>query len=533
MEEFDAVVIGGGHQGLVAATVLADAGLTVLVVEANSGVGGAVRSGEVTLPGFVHDLYATNMNLFLGSPFFREYADELAADGLRFARSARPYASAFPNGKSLRVTCDQDATLDMWREHSPADAVGWERSRRVFESAAEVYLPLYVNPQPSPATLAGGRALWRSRKRVGLSELAAGFLSSTRALADRYFTTPEAKALTAAWGMHLDYAPDISGGAIFPLLEMYADMLNGMSLVEGGAGKLPQALAGLVERRGGTVRTGVPVARIDVDRTGASGVTLSDGTRFGARRGVVSTAVLPRLVEELLADVSVPRDMVSAAERYRFGPGTFMLHLALRGPIPWLDTRLSGFAYVHVGSYIDDMARTYQQAMAHQLPDSPLLIVGQTSAVDPTRAATEGNHTVWIQVRTVPARIDGDAAGGITGSDWEDVREAFADRVLATLEAYAPGIKGLVLARAAFSPVDLQRENANLVGGDSVSGSHHLDQFFLMRPSLQLNRYRTSIPRLFLAGAGTWPGAGVNGISGRLAAEALLRTGRHRRFLPN
>jgi phytoene dehydrogenase-like protein len=505
-------------------------GLSVVVVEAGPTVGGAVRSGEVTLPGHVHDLYATNMNLFLGSPFFARYGSELAAQGLRFARSTHPYASAFPDGANLRVTCDEDTTFAMWQDHSPADAAGWGRLRELFEAFAAAYLPVYTSIQPSWVALKSVREMWRHRKSTSPGDLTAILLSSTRALGDRYFVTPEAKSLAAAWGMHLDYGPDVAGGAVFPLLEMFADMLGGMSLVEGGAGRLPEAMAALVRARGGTVLTAARVARVDVDGSGARGVTLADGQRIGARHGVVSTVVLPRLVQDLLADAAVPEGMSAAARNYRFGPGTFMLHLALDGPIPWQDPRLSDFAYVHVGSYVDDMARTYQQALAHQLPEAPLLVVGQTSVVDPTRVPSSGQHVVWIQVRMVPAHIKGDAGGRISGKHWPDVRDAYADRVTDILEAHAPGLTGRVCARAISSPDDLQQANSNLAGGDSISGSHHLDQFLMLRPSLKLSRYRTPVPHLFLAGAGTWPGAGVNGISGQLAAETLLRTMRRRRL---
>jgi phytoene dehydrogenase-like protein len=527
VDEFDVLVIGAGHQGLVAATVLAEAGLSTAVVESDAEIGGAVRSAEVTSPGFVHDLYATNMNLFLGSPFFARYGEEMASDGLRFARSAHPYASAFPDGSSLRVSSDEQATLSMWREHSAQDAAGWERLRVVFECLADVYLPLYSNRQPSwRAVTAVVRAAHRHRRDVAFGELAAVLLSTTRSLGERYFATPEAKSLAAAWGMHLDYAPDVAGGAVFPLLEMYVDMLNGMSLVEGGAGRLPHAISTMLRRRGGTVVTGVPVTRVDVDTTGARGVTLADGRRLRARRGIISTVVLPHLVHDLLAGATVPAMMRSAADAYRFGPGTFMLHLALDGPLPWRDERLSRFAYVHIGSYIDDMARTYQQALAHHLPDTPLVIVGQTSVVDPTRVTDPGKYVVWIQVRAVPGRVEADALGRIGGTSWSDIREAFADRIMDILEAHAPGLKNVVNARVAVSPEDLQQADSNLVGGDSGAGSHHLDQFLMLRPSFALSRYRTSVPRLYLAGAGTWPGAGVNAVSGQRAAEALLHGSR-------
>jgi phytoene dehydrogenase-like protein len=519
----DVAIIGAGHQGLVAAAVLADAGLGVLVLEKADHVGGAVASGEVTLPGYVHDLYATNMNLFRGSPFNARYGDELAELGLRFATSSYPYASAFPGGTSLRVMSEESATARMWAEHSAADAEGWQRLGALFDDFASVYLRLYTHPMPSRYAFGAGRSLWLARSRTSVAELAQLLLSSTRALGERYFSTPEARSLAAAWGMHLDYAPDVTGGAVFPLLEMFLDMRNGMSVVQGGASALPEALAKLVSRRGGRIRLNAGVEQVLLGAEGVRGLRLTGGEEVGVRRGVLSTAVLPVLVRQLLDEGLVPHALRGAASRYRFGPGTFMLHLALDGRVPWQDERLGEFAYVHVGPWVDDMARTYQQALAGQLPGEPLLVVGQTSVVDPTRTPTAGQHVLWVQVRMVPAQIIGDASGELAGTGWDTAREPFTDRVLDKLEKYAPGLRARVLSSAAMTPIDLHRENPPVVGGDSVSGSHHLDQFIGMRPSLDTSRYATEIPGLYLAGAGTWPGAGVNAISGQLAAQRLLK----------
>ncbi|WP_052665529.1 phytoene desaturase family protein [Nitriliruptor alkaliphilus] len=377
------------------------------------------------------------------------------------------------------------------------------------------------------------RKLLFGRKNTTLSELAQVVVSSTRALGERYFATPEARSLAAARGLHLDFAPDVAAGAIFPLLELYFDAQAGMNIVQGGASRLPEALAALLAVRGGTVYTGQRVDTLEVRGGRARAVRLSDGERIEARHGIVSTVTLPALVQQLLRDQSVPAPMRAAAERYRFGPGTFMLHLALSDAIPWQDGRLGTSAYVHIGPYVDDMARTYQQALAGVLPDEPLLIVGQTSVVDPTRATAPGRaeHAVWIQVRTVPGTIAGDAqpggdGGDLSGRDWSTAAQPFAERILAKLERYAPGLGGHVVGYAAESPVDLERGNANLVGGDGIAGSHHLDQFLGLRPALSLARYKTLISGLYLAGAGTWPGGGLNAVSGQLAAERLLRTSR-------
>ena len=537
MSSSDVVIVGGGHQGLVAAVVLAEAGLAVTVVEAAADVGGAVRSGEVTLPGLVHDLYATNMNLFLGSPFFTAHGAELTAAGLVFARSDEPYASAFPGGRSLRISSDAAATAAMWQAHDARDAAGWQRLEQIFDDVSAAYLPLASMPFPSRSTLSVARTVLRGRRNTSLSELAQLVTSSTRALGERYFATAEARSLAAAWGMHLDFAPDVAAGAVFPLLELFLDMRFGMNVVQGGASRLPEALVALLQARGGTVLTGQAVESIDIVGGRPRGVRLTDGSEVAARRAVLATTTLPALVHRLLPPAAVSPALRAAADRFRFGPGTFMLHLALDGPIPWTDERLAASAYVHLGPYVDDMARTYQQSLAGVLPDEPLLVVGQTSEVDPSRSTGASNpalQAVWVQVRTVPGQIRADAAPGASGGDlggrsWTAASSPFADRMLAKLERYAPGVTDRVVDRAAASPADLETANANLVGGDSVSGSHHLDQFIALRPALSLSRYRTPIEGLYLAGAGTWPGGGVNAVSGQRAAERLLNDLKSRR----
>lgn len=520
----DVVVIGAGHQGLVAATVLAEAGLDVVVVDPAEEPGGAVRSGDVTGTGAIHDYWATNVNLFLGSPYFAAHSAELAQAGLALRTGDHPYASAFPDGGSLRVYQDTAATAAMWADHSPADLAGWRALEDLFDDFTNAYFPLYGNPVASRAGLAGLVPTWRARGRAGTVELAQILLSSTRGLAARYFETAEAASLLAAWGMHLDYAPDVAGGAIFPLLECFLDQRNGMSVVEGGAGRLGRAMATVLRARGGALRLGVSVERVEVGPSGADGVLLADGSRIRTRVGVISTVVLPVLVRSLLDPDTVPPATRAAAEHYRFGPGTVMVHLLMDGPVPWADQRLAPFSYVHLGPYLDDMARTYQQAMAGVVPDEPLLVVAQTSVVDPSRA-TGGRHVVWLQARMFPGTIRGDAGAAgssdLSGQSWSQAGPTIADRVIAKLDRYAPGASSRVVASAVMTPADLEAANANLVGGDSVSGSHHLDQL-IVRPSVAGTRYRSGIPRLWLAGAGTWPGGGLNGISGGLAASQLL-----------
>lgn len=527
-DSYDAVVVGAGHNGLVSALYLARAGWSVAVVERGAAVGGAIASGEVTLPGFVHDLYSTNQNLFLGSRAYADFADELTRHGLRFRTTDRPYANVFPDGRSLAVHHDYARTLGELAAHDAGDAEGFAELYEEYCKFAPYLFGLHGSAMPSPAAARQVLGLLRRHGVSGAAELAHTLLMSTRELGETWFTTPEARAMAACWGMHLDFAPDVAGGAVFPLLELFADMENGMSVVEGGAQLLPRALADVLTAYGGEVRTGVEVDRVVCRDGRAAGVRDTTGDVLTARRAVIADVGPAALYRRLLDPGQVPARVRRKASRYRYGPGTLMLHLALDGPLPWAaGDELAGFGYVHVAPYVDDLARTYAESQAGLLPVEPLLIVGQTSAVDPTRAPA-GRHVVWIQVRTMPSVVRGDAAGTIHGTGWSEVVEAMTDRVLAKLERYAPGTRSRIAGLTAYSPEDLEAADPNLVGGDSVAGSHHLAQNFVFRPMYGHSGYRTAVPGLYLTGASTWPGAGNNATSGRLAARRVLKDARRR-----
>jgi phytoene dehydrogenase-like protein len=166
------------------------------------------------------------------------------------------------------------------------------------------------------------------------------------------------------------------------------------------------------------------------------------------------------------------------------------------------------------------MTRAYTQCLDGLLPEAPVLVVGQPTALDPSRAP-EGKHILWVQVRVLPKHVKGDVAGEIKSSDWAKIKDAYGDRVMAIIEAYAPGASKSILARAVFSPDDLEAENPCLVGGDNLSGSHHLDQNFLFRPVAGYSRYRMPMKGLYMCGAATWPGAGTGAGSGYLLGKML------------
>jgi phytoene dehydrogenase-like protein len=519
---YDALVVGGGHNGLVAAIELARAGWGVLVLEQAERLGGAVMSAEITLPGFIHDLYSTNQNTFRGGQVYAELGPELERHGLRYAKSDKPFANAFPHGRALRVYQDGDRTLAGLREHDPGDVAGWEELRELFDRFSPTIFELYGTTLPSAkAVTTAVRALRRLGRREAL-RAAQLLLSSTRELGDLYMSSPEAKALLATWGMHPDFGPDVAAGAMFPFVEVFSDAAAGMSIVEGGASRMIDALAAVLADHGGEVRTGAAVRRIVTDAGGAIGVELASGERIDASRAVLASVTPRALYGEMLDGTRLPQGMREAAARYRFGPGTMMIHLGLSAPPTWAaGGDLGEFAYVHIAPYVSDLAETYTAATNGLLPRSPLLIVGQSSAVDPTRAP-EGQAVLWVQVRALPAEIRGDAAREIDAHDWAHAAEPYADRVIAKLSEYVPEIQSLILKRAVLTPLDLEAHDANLVGGDSVAGSHHLRQNFLFRPLPGYSNYRTPVDGLYMTGASTWPGGGVTGLPGHLAAQAML-----------
>lgn len=524
-ETYDAIVIGAGHNGLVAAIYLARAGWDPLVVERNDTIGGAVRSAEITEEGFVHDVYSTNQNLFLGSPVYDEFGDELAEHGLEFSTSDKPYCNVFPNGMCLRVYQDEQRTREELRAHDPRDAEGWAELHDRFQRFQRTLLPLYSTALPS---IEAGRRFSGAARELGVQGLLEDgqlLLNSTRELGETYFGSREARALLATWGLHMDLGPDVSGGAMFPFIETFSDFEAGISITTGGASNIVAALAEILRDYGGEIRTDAEVTRVMIDSRQATGVELASGERVPVGRAVIAN-LTPKVLFDDLLDHPLSEDIERKVESYTYGPGTMMVHLALDELPEWeAGADLEEFAYVHIAPYVEDLAATYTQAVNGTIPESPLLIVGQTTAVDPSRTPND-EHILWIQVRALPSEIRSDAMDEIQTTEWDEAKEPVADRVIEKLERYAPGVSDVIRERTVLSPADLERDNPNLVGGDSIGGSHHLKQQFLFRPFVGYSRYEMPVDDLYMVGAGTWPGAGNNATSGYLAAQRLLQPDR-------
>ncbi len=517
---FDAVLIGAGHNTLAAALHLSAKGWRVGVFEQASVAGGAVKTGEYTLPGFRHDWGAMNLSLFAGSAFFKAYGAELGQHGLEFVPVAKPFASAFPDGTSLGVSTDAAATKAGIAAFCAADADAWGQMTDSFGAQAPAIFGLLGSPMKFRALAYFMFKTLRAKGVSGTSDFTRFLALSPRQFLTENFTSDRVQALLGAWGMHLDFAPDIAGGAVFPYLEGMAGQAFGMVLGRGGADTIIRAMIAAIRARGGAVETGVSVARILHAGGRATGIALQDGRVIEARRAVIA-GVSPRALTRLTG--AMRPDFDAGMARFSHAPGTMMIHLAMDALPDWAaGDGLKSYAYVHLAPSLNQMARTYQQAKAGLLPDEPVIVVGQPTAIDPSRAP-RGKHVLWLQVRMAPGTNLGDAKAEISATDWVLAGQPFANRALDILESYAPGTRAKILGQHIVTPADLEADNPNLVGGDQLCGSHHLHQHFLYRPARGHADGSTPIKHLHLTGAAVWPGAGTGAGPGYLLAQRLSK----------
>lgn len=518
-ETLDGVIIGSGHNSLACAVHLAANGWKVGVFERAETPGGAVKTGEYTLPGYRHDWAAMNLSLFAGSAFLKEHGDDLRGNGLEFIPASDCFSTVFPDGSWLGVSNDAETTASRIDAVNPDDGRVWRELTGDFPATAEALVGLLGSPAKKRAFAYIFYKKWRQSGTAGVLDLGRFLLSSPRDWLTETFDSPKVRALLAAWGMHLDFAPDISGGALFPYLEGMANQAFGMVLGKGGADTASSALVKTLEARGGSVTCDAEVTRIIVENGEAKGIELADGRKIMARNAVIANVAPTALLR--LAGETGNKHYDGGLKRFSHAPGTMMVHLAMDALPDWqAGEDLKKFAYVHLAPDIDQMARTYAQAQAGLLPDEPVVVCGQPTAIDASRAP-EGKHVLWLQVRMAPGTIKGDAANKITATDWATAAEPFAERALDILERYAPGTRSKILKSHIVTPAMLEADNPNLVGGDQICGSHHLTQHFMFRPVRGYADGSTPVGNLFHTGAAVWPGAGTGAGPGYLLAQKL------------
>lgn len=522
MTTVDAIVIGAGPNGLVAANALGDAGWDVLLLEAKPEVGGAVRSAEVTAPGYVTDLFSAFYPLAAASPIFREL--DLGAHGLVWSHAPDVLAHVLDDGQAAVIRREADETAAGLEHLSAGDGQAW---LDLFEGWRRVRDPLLdALFTPFPPMRAARRLVHRLgvRGSVDFARLAA---TSVRRLGREEFTGVGAPLLLTGSALHSDLHPDAAGSGLMGWLLCMLGQDVGYPVPRGGAGELAQALLRRATSVGVRCETEARVTSVVTAGGRAVGVALADGTVVRARKAVLADVSAPALYGALLRPDQVPPRLLHDLRRFEWDPATVKVNWALDRPVPWSASGARGAGTVHLG--VDDAGFVDFAAdlSTGRVPRRPFLLFGQMTTADGTRSPV-GTESAWAYTH-VPGSVGG--SPDWSGSPLDDhvrVMEQAVERV-------APGFAETVVARHVQGPSALEGADANLVGGAINAGTAALHQQLVFRPTPGLGRPETPIPGLYLAGASAHPGGGVHGACGWNAARAALsangRTGAVHRAL--
>ncbi|HEY6366960.1 MAG TPA: NAD(P)/FAD-dependent oxidoreductase [Candidatus Binatia bacterium] len=464
---YDAVVIGSGPNGLSAAITMAQHGKSVVVYEAQENIGGGARSAEVTLPGFTHDLCSSVYPLAIGSPFFRTLP--LARYGLEWIQPPAAVAHPFDDGTAVIQECSIEATA----AQLGSDEKSYRKLMAPLVAAwngLDVDLLGPIRPPRHPWNLA----------RFGLL----GIRPAHR-LAEMRFQGERAKGLFAGLAAHSMLTLEHWGSAAFGLVLAITAHAVGWPIARGGAQKLSGALAAHLRSLGGEIIPNRPVRSLG--ELPSSRVVLCDLT--------------PRQVLETAGELFSPRYRESL-RRYRYGMGAFKIDWALSSPVPWTAVECKRAATIHLGATLEEISFSERSAWRGEHVERPFVLLAQPSLFDPSRAP-EGKHTLWGYCHVPNASTFN-----------------MTEKIENQIERFAPGFKDLVIGRSVMPPNELEKHNANLIGGDINGGAGDLRQLFL-RPTLKM--YATSVKGLYICSASTPPGGGVHGMCGYFAARRALK----------
>lgn len=501
----DAVVIGAGHNGLVAAALLADAGWDVLVLEAQAEPGGAVKSAEL-MPGYISDLYSAFYPLSVASPALREL--HLEDHGLRWTHAPAVVGHA-------RNATDDDAAViyrDIDRTAAELDRChrgDGQRWCELFEQWQRIKAPLLDTlfapfpPVRGPAGLLRGLGTAEALRLLHLLLLPAGVM------AEHLFGGEAARLLLLGNAMHADVPIDAPASGVMGFLLTMLAQDGGFPVPVGGAGQLAAAMVRRAESAGARVECGRAVTAIEVSGDRATAVRTADGATIRCRRAVIADTSAPQLYQHLLPSDALPTALRRGLDRFVWDTPVLKINYALDAAIPWRSTNLGGAGTVHLGADHDGLIRWMADLNTRTVPQRPFMLFGQMTTADPSRSAP-GTESAWAYTHLPRGRADDDSA------------ERLAEHVDRVLEEHAPGFTGHIVGKTTQRPSDLERGDVNLYTGAVNGGTSQLFQQLIFRPAPGLGRAETPLQNVFLGSAGASPGGGVHGVCGRNAARAAL-----------
>ncbi len=499
----DAVIIGAGHNGLVAAAVLADAGWDVVILEAEDEPGGAVRSAEL-VPGFTSDMFSAFYPMAVASPAMT--ALELERHGLEWSHSPAVYghARSSVDDNAAVVYRDVADTAAALAEHDSRDGDAWMALCEQWTRIKKPLIDAFFGPFPP---IRASASLARTLGAADLLRFVRFMALPARVMANETFHSSAARCLLMGNAMHGDASPEAAvSGAMGYLLTMLAQD-SGFPVPKGGSSRLTSAL---VRRTGSAqLRCGSPVTRIGVEHGRAAVVHTASGDTVRARRAIIADVSAPMLYQNLLPADAVPSRLHDDLEKFEWDTPVVKVNYALDRPIPWRSKNLSLAGTVHLGADDDGLLRWSTDLATRVLPKRPFMLFGQMTTADASRSP-EGTESAWAYTH-LPRGIVDDASADI-----------IADRVQDVLEEHAPGFGSAVVGRVVQRPSDLVSADANLHGGAVNGGTAQLHQQLIFRPTPGLGRSETPVDGLFLGSAAAHPGGGVHGAAGMNAARAAL-----------
>jgi phytoene dehydrogenase-like protein len=532
---FDAVVIGGGHNGLTCAAYLAEAGLSACVLERRAILGGAAVTEEFH-PGFRNSTASYTVSL-LNPKVIRDL--RLAEHGLEII--ARPLANflPLPDGGYLKVGGGLAATQAEVARFSARDAQRLPAYYAMLDRVADVLRELVLETPPAIGPGLGAMLdAWKVARRFRALDLAGQrdvldlFTKSAGEMLDRWFDSGPIKAAFGFDAVVGNYASPYTPGSAYVLLHHVFGEVNGQrgqwGHARGGMGAITRAMAAECAARGVTLRTDAAVARVIVDAGRATGVELASGEIVGARR-VVSNVHPKLLFARLVAPEHLPADFRARIDAYRSGSGTFRMNVALSAlpdftVLPGKHPQAHHASGIVIAPSLAYMERAYFDARTNGWSAAPIVEMLLPSVVDDS-LAPPGMHVASLFCQ----HVHPDLAQVRPGRTWDDARDEVTDLMIDTVNRVAPNFRASILGRRALSPLDLERE-FGMVGGDIFHGALGLDQLFSARPVLGHGSYRSPVRGLYMCGAGTHPGGGVTGAPGHNAAREILKDARRRRF---